>query len=86
MQADTDLAMLMLESSSNASESASRLDAVRATAEASKQVHCTVWVQSTAWSAVRWWPVWLCTVCWKTHCLVGALFGCVWQNSNGGIL
>ena len=43
MQADTDLAMLMLESSSNASEAASRLDAIRASAEAAKQVHCTVW-------------------------------------------
>ena len=42
MQADTDLAMLMLESSSNASEAASRLDAIRASAEASKQVHCSV--------------------------------------------
>ena len=33
-----DLAMLMLESSSNASEAASRLVAIKATAEASKQV------------------------------------------------
>ena len=40
MQADTDLAMLMLESSSNASEAASRLDAIRASADASKQARC----------------------------------------------
>ena len=35
-QADTDLAMVMLESSSNASEAASRLDSIRINAEASK--------------------------------------------------
>ncbi|DBA87569.1 TPA: hypothetical protein ACH3X1_004593 [Trebouxia sp. C0004] len=36
MDADTDLAMVMLESSSNASEAASRLDSIRINAEASK--------------------------------------------------
>ena len=36
VQADTDLAMVMLESSSNASEAASRLDSIRINAEASK--------------------------------------------------
>lgn len=38
VQADTDLAMLMLESSSSASEAASRLAALKASAEASEQV------------------------------------------------
>ena len=37
LQADTDLAMVMLESSSSASEAASRLDSLRIAAEASKQ-------------------------------------------------
>ena len=36
VQADTDLAMVMLESSSNASEAASRLGSIRTNAEASK--------------------------------------------------
>ena len=36
VQADTDLAMVMVESSSNASEAASRLDSIRINAEASK--------------------------------------------------
>lgn len=37
-QADTDLAMVMVESSSTASQAASRLDAIRISAEASKKV------------------------------------------------
>ena len=37
LQADTDLAMLMLESSSSANEAATRLDSIRQRAEASKQ-------------------------------------------------
>lgn len=42
MQADTDLAMVMLESSSTASEAAARLDSIRVHAEASKAVSlCT---------------------------------------------
>lgn len=43
LQADTDLAMLMLEASSTASEAAHRLDAVRANAAATQQVgHATM--------------------------------------------
>lgn len=42
MQADTDLAMVMLESSSTANEAAARLDSIRSHAEASKMVSLCV--------------------------------------------
>ena len=63
LQADTDLAMLMLEASSTASEAAHRLDTVRATAAAAQQVrhwevsptavHDDRCLQPTGWTLIE---------------------------------